>query len=59
MTIHPIVTQMAVVVFGLMLLAAAFAFAYALKMRYGQLTMGKRPDVRWDEMGQRLSLIHI
>ena len=50
---------MAVVVFGLMLLAAAFAFAYALKMRYGQLTMGKRPDVRWDEMGQRIKNVFV
>lgn len=59
MTIHPIVTQMAVVVFGLMLLAAGLAFAYALKMRFGQLTMGKRPDVRWDEMGMRIKNVFI
>ena len=57
--IHPIVTSAAVVVFGLMLAAAGLAFVYALRMRYGQLIMGKRPDVRWDELPKRVKNVFI
>jgi Fe-S oxidoreductase len=42
-----------------MLAAAGVAFVYALRMRYEQLIMGKRPDVRWDELPKRVRNVFI
>ena len=58
-SIHPIVAVGGAVAFGLFMIAAGIAFAYALKMRFGQLTMGKRPDVRWDELPTRVKNVFI
>ena len=58
-SIHPIVAVGGAIAFGLFMIAAGIAFAYALKMRFGQLTMGKRPDVRWDELPTRVKNVFI
>ena len=36
-----------VICFGVLLSVAGFAFIYALRMRYAQMMMGHRPEVRW------------
>lgn len=56
---HPIASWLAVIVFVLMMGAATAAFIYAIYMRIKQVTMAKRPEIRWNEIGQRLRNVMI
>ena len=56
---HPIIGNAGLIVFSLMMLIAGVAFVYAIIMRYRQLIMGKRPDVRWDQMPARVLNVFI
>ena len=56
---HPIIGYAGVVAFSLMMVVAGVAFVYAIYMRYHQLMMGKRPDVRWDQMPARVLNVFI
>ena len=56
---HPIIGHAGLIAFTLMMIAAGGAFVYALKMRYQQLLLGKRPDVRWDQMPARVLNVFI
>lgn len=59
MTYHPVSNLFGVAAFLCFLVLAAIAFAYAIHMRLGQVTLGKRPDVRWDEIPQRIKNVLI
>ncbi len=56
---HPISSMASIIGFGLLLGLAGFAFIYALKMRFSQLMMGKRPEVRWDDIPTRIKNVFI
>ena len=56
---HPIGSMTGVICFGSLLALAGLAFMYALKMRFSQLMMGKRPDVRWDDIATRTKNVFI
>ncbi|MCA9548234.1 MAG: hypothetical protein KC613_27715, partial [Myxococcales bacterium] len=59
MTYHPVSNLFGVAAFLCFLVLAGIAFAYAIHMRFGQVTLGKRPDVRWDEIPQRIKNVFI
>ena len=54
MTHHPISGGLSAAMFLAALALAAGLFVTAIVMRYKQLTMGKRAEVRWDNIGARI-----
>ncbi|MCA9540895.1 MAG: (Fe-S)-binding protein [Myxococcales bacterium] len=44
----------AVAMFAVIMTAAGVAFIYAIAMRFRQITQGRRPEVRWDEIPTRI-----
>ena len=56
---HPITSIVGVLCFAALMAAGGLAFVYAIRMRYGQLMLGRRPDIRWDELGQRVKNVFI
>ncbi|MEE2757183.1 MAG: heterodisulfide reductase-related iron-sulfur binding cluster [Myxococcota bacterium] len=45
--------------FALLLMIAGGAFVMAIKMRFGQLMLGKRPEMRWNEFPDRIKNVFI
>lgn len=54
MTYHPVSSLLGVVAFLLCLAVAGLAFVHAIRLRFSQVTLGKRPEVRWDNLPLRL-----
>ena len=59
MTYHPITSFTAVGFLALCLGVAGLAFLYALKMRFDQLMLGRKADIRWDQLPQRVLNVFI
>jgi len=59
MSHHPIVSGATVAAFVVLLLGAILAFTYAIKLRFDQVTMGKRADLRWNEIPARIKNVFI
>ena len=59
MTYHPVSNLFGVAAFLCFLVLAGIAFVYAIHMRISQVTVGKRWDVRWDEIPQRVKNVFI
>ena len=59
MSHHPIVSMVTVAAFLVLLVGALVAFMYAIKLRLGQVTMGKRTDVRWNEIPARIKNVFV
>lgn len=56
---HPVTSLPGVALFLSMMALAGVAFIYALHMRYSQVTQGRRFEVRWDEIPQRIKNVFI
>lgn len=54
MDFHPISSWAGLAGFLVLMTVAGVALLYAFKLRYNQLTMGKRPDDRFSEPGPRI-----
>ena len=55
MTYHPVASLPGVIGFSILLLGAGAAFAFALKLRFSQVTQANRPEVRWNEIPARIN----
>ncbi len=52
---HPVSNWLGVAAFTLILIVGILLFFLAIYLRFKQITQAKRPDVRWDQLGKRLS----
>lgn len=55
MSYHPVYTWAGVAFFFLVLAVGGVMFVQALRMRYQQLTQGKRAEVRWNDVPKRVA----
>ncbi|MBU0552528.1 (Fe-S)-binding protein [Myxococcota bacterium] len=51
---HPVTTILGQLAFFLIMFAGTMAFYFAIVMRFRQVTLGKRVEVRWDEIPTRI-----
>ena len=56
---HPISSWLAVIAFILLMGGATVALIYAFYMRFKQVQMAKRPDIRWDDIKARIKNVMI
>lgn len=54
MTHHPLLSVVASLAYLIVLAIGIVGFIYAVKLRMGQVLQAKRPEVRWDQVGQRV-----
>ena len=59
MSFHPVTSWLGVAAYLAILGLAGAAFAYAIRLRLQQVTQGRRPEVRWDQVPQRIKNVFI
>ncbi len=54
MTWHPVHSIPTALLFLAVLLTGMGLFVHAIRLRFNQVRMAKRPEIRWDEVPQRI-----
>ena len=57
--IHTVSGMPSVIGFALLMMIAGGAFVMAIRMRFGQTMLGKRPEIRWNEIPDRIKNVFI
>ncbi|MCB9546296.1 MAG: 4Fe-4S dicluster domain-containing protein [Myxococcales bacterium] len=56
---HPIASWLGVIAFALLMGVATFGVINAFVMRFKQVKLAKRPEIRWDEIPQRIKNVMV